>query len=203
MNCSWIIQMVHEQFMDILDNPWTVHEVPRTLFPCLSTHQQIGGKRNIWSTGGRCVIRCWGEGCVPVLQERHGVLHEEYPVDNSRTVWRCTCTVNSFLHLTCVLSSRIQEPWSVCPHTSLRSFEGEETPWKWLTIVWSSLQVSFRSFDNTFWRVKVPPKKKRWTTLGEGGQLKFYWVLLKFDEYLCPVVLNSRSTMYRGTHLVV
>jgi hypothetical protein len=31
---------------------------------------------------------------------------------------------------TCTLFSRIQEPGSVCPHTSLWDSEEEETPWK-------------------------------------------------------------------------
>ena len=90
------------------------------------------------STGGRCVLLFRGEGYVPVLQERYGVLHEEcvvgigscpvhprpspspllvdrvyhlYPTCPSHdTHTRCTCTVNSLLPLKFALSSRIQEP---------------------------------------------------------------------------------------------
>ncbi len=48
------------------------------------------------------------------------------------------------------LSHGCMSCWSVCPHTFLWVYEEEETPWKCLTIVWSSLKTSFRSPSTSF-----------------------------------------------------
>ena len=98
------------------------------------------------------------------------------------------------LHLTCTRSSRIQKPWTVWTHTFLWTSEEEETPWKWLTIVWSSLEVSFRSLGS----VQVfRTGKNKWR---RKKKLKFYLdlmsttlVVMSWIEY---IVLNSSLEYY-------
>jgi hypothetical protein len=142
----------------------------------------------------------------PWLNESPG--SSRHPLQDS--AWTCTlkdtvwaCTVNSLLHLTCVLSSRIQEPWSVCPHTSLRASEEEETPRKWLTIVWTSFQASFTPLTTLSEASKHSKKKK-------GGprknKLKFYLSLISTCDPLYstqlivirwgPDLRSSKSLVY-------
>ena len=66
-----------------------------------------------------CPVHPRPSPAAPLL-ERVCHLHPTCGTHDTRT--RCTCTVNSLLHLTCALSSRIQEPGSVCPHTSLWAY---------------------------------------------------------------------------------
>ncbi len=114
------------------------------------------------------------------------------------TLVRCTCTVNLLLHLTCVLSSRIQEPGSVWPHTSLWASEEEETPWKWLTIISSSsLEVSF------WWPNKFLEKlKKNWRR--KQKKLKFNLSLMSTTlvvmSWVQSIVLNWTQDNQRCTH---
>jgi hypothetical protein len=99
------------------------------------------------------VVSCCAGGKVPYQCCKKGI---GYFIKNMRSesdppVSRMPCPSTSISY---TLSSRIQEPWSVYPHTSLRASEEKETPWKWLTIVSSSLESSSRSFDNTFVQYK-------------------------------------------------
>jgi hypothetical protein len=73
--------------------------------------------------------------------------------------------------LTCVLSSRIQEPWSVCPHTSLWASEEEEihgSDWRLFRPLWR------HPLDPLTTLVKWKKKK----TLGKQKVLKFYFSFL-------------------------
>ena len=76
--------------------------------------------------------------------------------------WSTLIVISLLLHSSDLgsLFRRIQERWSVWPHRCLRVSVSEDNPWKWLTIVRSSLTSSFHSVLSLKRQPLFPNQKK-------------------------------------------
>ncbi len=75
--------------------------------------------KNTRGTSCRCVLMWWGEGWVPVLKERHGVLHEEYTVGIGSS-WFLGCPVHPRPSPATLLLERVYHLYPTCARHDTR-----------------------------------------------------------------------------------